>query len=164
MYEKILAQLVAKNAGVSKVVLGLIAKKLAEKVTEEDQIEGAISEYETNSPVSIKEYADLLQQEGDKRVSEALKKQKTDPTPPTPPTPTPPKDDDPNDVSKIVAAELAKALAPIQEMTKTIQNSSKINTLKAQLKEKGIDESWADDVTISDDYDEVATVARLEER
>ena len=106
MYEKILAQLMAKNPGVSKVILGLIAKKIAEKVTEENQIEGAITEYESNSPVTIAEYADLLQKEGDKRVATALKKAKEDK--PTDPEPDP-KDDPskPGDVSKQIATAIA---------------------------------------------------------
>lgn len=162
MYEKILAQLVSKNPGVSKTVLGLIAEKLAERVTDENQIEGVISDFETNSPVSIKDYAELLQKEGDRRVSDALKKKSTDPAPTNPPAPGNPSD--PTDVSKIVAEQLAKALEPIKAMTQTIQHSSKINSLKAQLKAKGIDESWADLVTISDDYDEATAVAGLEER
>lgn len=157
MYEKILAQLVSKNAGVSKVVLGLIAKKLAEKVTEESQIEGAISEYETNSPVSIKDYADLLQSETDKRVTEALKKKVEPPVPPAPP-----KDDEPNDVSAQVAKAIAEALKPFQSMASTLQNGQRIATLKAQLKAKGVDESWAEDVAFGEDYDEAATVERLE--
>lgn len=165
MYEKILAQLIAKHSGVPKVVLGLLAKKIEPKVTEESQIEGAINDFETNSPVTVKDYADLLQSESDKRVTEALKKAKVEQ--PDPKTHTPDskaKDDDQNDISKIVAEQLAKALEPIQAITKTIQNNNKIGTLKSSLKEKGIDESWADDVVIGDDFDEVAVVTRLEEK
>ncbi len=166
MYEKILAQLTTKHSGVPKVVLGLIAKKLEPKVTEESQIEGAINDFETNSPVSIKDYADLMQSEGDKRVTEALKKAKTDANPnPNPSTPpADPKDVDPKDVASLVAAEIAKALAPIQALTSGLQNKTKLDNLKAQVKAKGIPEDWAEDVVIGDDFDEEATITKLETR
>lgn len=158
LYALILAQLTAKHSGVSKAVLGLLAKKLAEKVTEESQIEGAISDFEANSPMTIKEYADFVQAEGDKRVTDALKK-KEEPTPPTPPKT---KDDETTDVSSLVAKAVADALKPFQEMASTLQNSNRLNALKAQLKEKGVDESWAEDVVFGSDYDLDQTVAKME--
>lgn len=158
MWEKILAQLVAKHPGVSKSVLGLLAKKLADKVTEESQIEGVITDYETNSPISIKEYADLLQSESDKRVTEALKKKSDIPNPPNPPQPG----GDPNDVNVIVSKAVAEALKPFQEMAGMMQNNNRLASLKTQLKAKGVDESWAEDVVFNSDYNEAQTVARLE--
>lgn len=163
MYEKILAQLAVKHSGVSKVVLGLIAKKLEPKVTEENQIEGAINDFETNSPVSIKDYADLMQSETDRRVTEAVKKAKGE-TKDQNPDPDPKDVTDPKDVSSIVAAELAKALAPFQAMTISLQNKEKQDKLKAELKLKGVPEDWADDVVISDDFDQEATITKLETR
>lgn len=161
LLELIIAQLVAKNPGVSKTVLGLIAKKLADKVTEESQIEGAIADFEKNSVVSIKDYADLLQTEGDKRVSDALKKAKSEPAP----DPTPkPKPADPTDVASIVAAEIAKALAPIQSLTAGLQNKAKLDNFKIALKAKGVPEDWADDIAIGDDFDQEATITKLETR
>lgn len=162
MQELILAQLVTKNAGVSKVVLGLIAKKIAEKVTEESQIEGAIADFEEKSVVSVADYAALLQSETDRRVTEALKKAKEPDTPPNPADP--PKPAESTDVAGLIAAEVAKALAPIQALTGQIQNSTKINGVKAKLKAKGIAEDWADDIVIGEDFDEEATVARLEKK
>ncbi|MBU7577205.1 MAG: hypothetical protein KAF40_04010 [Flavihumibacter sp.] len=83
----ILAQLQAKYPGVAKAILELVADKLAQTVTEETAIEGAISELE-KAPIGIKEYGDLLQREGDRRVTEAQKKFKSeksdDPNPPNP--------------------------------------------------------------------------------
>lgn len=76
MREKILAQLVAKFPGVSKQFLGLVADKLAVKVTEEDKIPGSITELD-NLPVSITDLASEFQKEGDRRVTEAAKKTKT---------------------------------------------------------------------------------------
>lgn len=163
MYELILTQLAAKNGGVSKTVLGLIAKKLAEKVTEESQIEGVIADFENTSVIPIKDYADLLQAEGDKRVTEALAKAKAKAKAPTDPTPpADPKDVETPDVAQIVAAEIAKALAPFQQMTNTLQNTAKIAKLKESFKAKGIPEVWADDVVIDETFDEAATLARME--
>ncbi len=70
---KILAQLKAKFPGVPNSVLELVATKMAATVTEESAIEGAIQNLD-NSPISITDYATLLQQEGDRRVTEAKKK------------------------------------------------------------------------------------------
>jgi hypothetical protein len=85
---KILAQLQAKYPGVAKAILELVADKLAQTVTEETAIEGAITELD-KLPIGIKEYGDLLQKEGDRRVTEAQKKfksekEKDDPNPPNP--------------------------------------------------------------------------------
>lgn len=74
MKQKILAQLSTKYPGVSKQALGLIADRLAAKVTADDQIEGAITEFESVFPVT--EFAATLQSEGDRRVTEAAKKPK----------------------------------------------------------------------------------------
>lgn len=162
MWEKILAQLASKNPGVSKAVLTMIAKKLAEKVTEESQIEGAISDFEANSVLSIKDYADFVQQQGDSRVGEAKKKWDNENKKPAPNKTDVEEKNDDSDVSAIVARAVADALKPFQDMANTLQNNSRLSRLKNLLKEKGVDESWADDVSFGDDYDEVATVARLE--
>ena len=70
MKEKILAQLKLKFAGVQTVLLGLIADKLSASVTEESAIEGAIANLE-QLPVSITDFAKMLQTEGDRRATEA---------------------------------------------------------------------------------------------
>lgn len=94
--EKILAQLVAKYAGVSKKALGLIADKLAKKVTAEDGIEQAITDFD--NAVSITEFAADLQREGDSRVGEAKKEwEKKNPPKNDPPKPDDPKNDPPKD-------------------------------------------------------------------
>ena len=71
MREKILAQLKAKFSGVSQKALGLIADKLAKKVTEESGIEQAITDFD--NAISIVEFANDLQREGDTRVGDAKK-------------------------------------------------------------------------------------------
>jgi hypothetical protein len=71
MRDKILAQLVSKFPGVSKQALGLIADKLAKKVTEESGIDQAITDFD--NAISITDYAADLQREADRRVGEAKK-------------------------------------------------------------------------------------------
>lgn len=90
MREKILAQLKAKFSGVSHKALGLIADKLAKKVTEESGIEQAITDFD--NAISIKDFADDLQREGDTRVGDA--KKEWEKNNPKPPAATPPKHDD----------------------------------------------------------------------
>jgi len=157
MWEKILAQLVSKNPGVSKAVLTLLAKKLADKVTEESQIEGAISDFEANSPMTIKEYADFVQAEGDKRVTEALKK-KDEPTPPTPPKP---KDDQPDDMPPW-AKKLQDTVTVLgQELTKK-KTESTLEQFVAKAKEKGVPEAFARKTLISEDFDIESSLAAVE--
>jgi len=96
MREKILAQLIAKYAGVSKTALGLIADKLAKKVTEDSGIDQAITDFDNAIPFT--EFAADLQREPDRRVGEAKKeweKKNPKPGPPKPednPDPAPPDD------------------------------------------------------------------------
>lgn len=94
MKEKILAQLKAKFSGVSQKALGLIADKLAKKVTEESGIDQAITDFD--NAVGITDFAADLQREGDSRVTEAQKEwEKKNPKPATPPkTEEPPKGDE----------------------------------------------------------------------
>lgn len=69
MFQKIHAKLVEKYPGLPKAFLGLIAKQLEAKVTDENAIEGAITELDQQ--FSIKTLGDEYQREGDRRVTEA---------------------------------------------------------------------------------------------
>lgn len=162
MYEMILAQLMAKNPGVPKAVLGLLATKMLAKVTAEDQIEGAITDFESNSLVSIADYAALLQKDGDKRVADALKKAKKDAG--IIETDDSDKDKDVNkpDANKLIADAIALAMKPFTDMLGTTKVAQTKEGLKALLKTKGIPETWADDVHIGDDFDPEAAVTRLD--
>lgn len=73
--DQILAQLRAKFPGASAKFLGRIADKIAKKVTEESQIEGAITELE-NADVPLSELIQEFQAEGDRRVTEAQREWK----------------------------------------------------------------------------------------
>lgn len=73
--DKILAKLKEKFPGLPNQLLGLLVDKLSPKVTEETQIEGVVNELD-NSPIPVKEYADFLQRESDRRVTDAEKEWK----------------------------------------------------------------------------------------
>ncbi|PPK98982.1 hypothetical protein [Parapedobacter indicus] len=160
MWEKILTQLLSKHAGVPKVVLALIAKKLAEKVTDENQIEGAINDFEANSPVSIKDYADLLQSEGDKRVTEALKKAKepTPPVSPTPPAPQPKDDEAPAWFTKFLGGEFKELKSEVY----TGKAQKTVDELVSAAKAKGIPEKYARRYQIGEDFDAEKALAEIE--
>ncbi|HRQ17709.1 MAG TPA: hypothetical protein PL085_11575 [Agriterribacter sp.] len=133
MKEKILAQLIAKNKGVSKFLLGLLAGKIAATVTEEAEIETAISEFETNSPLSIKEMADAFQKEGDHRVTTAQKKPAKQEGSEEPEKPAKPGSDD-NPLAKQIE-QLTQTVAGLQ---KSLVTKSLSESLNAKLKEKKI--------------------------
>lgn len=130
MKEKISAELVKKFPGLSKKFLGLLADKLATKVTEESQIEGALAELD-NSPIPITDLATEFQKEGDRRVTDAEKEWKKK-NPPKPEGKTEdPKSDDPPKNDDV--PEWAKAL--LNEV-KTLKREKVQGTMKEQLKAK----------------------------
>ncbi len=139
MWEKILAQLISKNPGVSKAVLTLIAKKLAEKVTEENQIEGAITEFEANSTISIKDYADFVQKEGDSRVGEAKKKWDQENKKPEPgkedQPPAVKKDEIPNEMPPW-AKEMQDSIAKLSNQVTVNKSNSTMEDLVAKPRKK----------------------------
>ena len=155
MLEKILAQLISKNPGVSKAVLTLIAKKLAEKVTEENQIEGAITEFEANSTISIKDYADFVQKEGDSRVGEAKKKWDQENKKPEPgkedQPPAVKKDESPNEMPPW-AKEMQDSIAKLSNQVTVNKSNSTMEDLVAKAKEKGIPEVYVRKTIIGEDF------------
>lgn len=164
MWEKILAQLISKNPGVSKAVLTLIAQKLAGKVTEESQIEGAISDFEANSVLSIKDYADFVQKDGDTRVGEAKKKWDTENK-----KPEPGKDDQPAADKKDVkpdemppwAKELKESLTSLSKQVSDNKSTSTMEEFVAKAKEKGIPEVYARKTIIGEDFNMESAVSDL---
>ncbi|MGV6947010.1 hypothetical protein [Sphingobacterium kyonggiense] len=164
MWEKILAQLISKNPGVSKAVLTLIAQKLAGKVTEESQIEGAISDFEANSVLSIKDYADFVQKDGDTRVGEAKKKWDTENK-----KPEPSKDDQPPVDKKDVkpdemppwAKELKESLTSLSKQVSDNKSISTMEEFVAKAKEKGIPEVYARKTIIGEDFNMETAVSDL---
>lgn len=164
MWEKILAQLISKNPGVSKAVLTMIAKKLAEKVTEDSQIEGAISDYEANSTLTIKELADFVQKEGDTRVGDAKKKwdqenkkpeQGKDDQPPVGK-----KDEDPEEMPKW-ARDLQQTVTALGQQFTVSKTNSTMEDLVAKAKEKGIPEVYVRKTIIGEDFNLDNTLSEL---
>jgi DNA-binding FrmR family transcriptional regulator len=158
MREKILAQLKAKYSGVHKAVLELLATKLAAKVTEESQIEGAISDFETTSPVSVTDYAQLLQTEGDRRVTEALKKE------PAKPDPT---KADPAKAEKVpaendLAAQLAAIAAQLNELKKEKAQGTATDQVHKKLADKKIPLSYVKGRVIDPERDIDEQVTEIE--
>lgn len=74
--DKILANLKAKHPKVQGSVIEFIADKLDSKVTTEADVDTAIKAFE-EGPTSVEDIAALVGKEGDKRVTEALKKKTT---------------------------------------------------------------------------------------
>jgi CRISPR/Cas system CSM-associated protein Csm2 small subunit len=72
MFKQLLENLRKKFPKVPQTLLEGVAKKMAETVKEESEVEGAVSKLD-ELPVSITDFAKMLQQEGDRRVA-ALKK------------------------------------------------------------------------------------------
>lgn len=163
MWEKILAQLISKNQGVSKAVLTMIAKKLAEKVTEDSQIEGAISDYEANSTLTIKELADFVQKEGDTRVGDAKKKWDQENKKPEVKDDQPSadkKDDNPEEMPAW-AKELQKSVTSLGQQFTAKKTESTMEELVAKAKEKGIPEAYVRKTTIGEDFNLDNTLSEL---
>lgn len=131
MRDKLLAQLIAKYPGVSKKFLGLWADKLAAKVTEETQIEGAISELD-NLPVSITDLATEFQKEGDNRVDTARKEWLNNPPKPNKPVKT--DDPKPNDPPK--DDEMPSWFKPFAEKMQAIESEKAITSIRGKITEK----------------------------
>ncbi|HEY4207988.1 MAG TPA: hypothetical protein VGM31_14290 [Puia sp.] len=130
MREKILAELNKKYLGLSKKVLGLVADKLTTTVTEESQIAGAIAGLD-NLPITLTEFADILQKDGDARVTEALKKAKTRKEP------TGDNDVDPEEEpAKGSNAALAKQIADLSKLVMGVVQNNTQKTLAEQLHAK----------------------------
>lgn len=162
MRDKILAQLITKFPGVSKKILGLVADKLATKATEESQIQGAIAGLD-ELPITITEFGQLLQQDGDARVTEALKKVK----PPKKEAATGDNDDDPKD--EPAAGSTAALAKQIADLTKLVQGVVQKDTQKtlteqlhAKLTEKKIPLHMAKGRVIEKAEDLDTTVAEIE--
>ena len=169
MKQKILAKLVLKYKGLSKKLLGLIADKMALKVTEESEIEGAIDELE-NQLIPVAEYGKLLQSEHDRGVTEGQRSSQTDEHE---------DETDDNQESDTNPKQKAKNKGgddPITKLTQMVQNlSTEITSFKqkeqqqtlsqklaAALKEKKIPEVLMKGRVIEKEEDLDAVVAEIE--
>jgi hypothetical protein len=135
MREKILAQLVTKYPGVSKQALGLIADKLAKKVTEESGIEQSITDFD--NAVSITEYAAELQREGDRRVGDAKKEwEKKKPKPAAGNDKTETNTDDPPPSGDDAPAWAKTLMQQVQTLTAEKMQGSIKSKVAEKLKDK----------------------------
>lgn len=125
MYQKIFAKLAELHPGLHKGFLGFIAKQLEAKITEENQIEGAIAELDKQIP--IKQAAEEFQKEGDRRVTDAKKVWELNP--PKKPDPDPVKKVDPPDDTPAWAKAL---IAEVGELRK----EKILGTMKQRAAEK----------------------------
>jgi len=158
MREKIIAELLKIFVGLSNKQAEGIADKLLPKITEEAQIEGAVSELKNGliSPLD-------LVTEGDRRATDAVNKYKTEnPNPNTPPNPT-------NPTIPIVPAGETPAEKKLRELEekfaaleKKDQETSLRNQLLAKMKDKKIPERFAKGVTLDETTDLDALTTTLE--
>jgi hypothetical protein len=128
---QILAKLVTKYPGLQKTFLGLLADKMAVKVTEESGIDEAITALD-NAPISITDLAADFQKEGDRRVTaaEAVWKKKNPPAKPADKT----DDDEPTDPPK--GDEMPSWAKGLLTEIQTLKSEKQQNTIQSQLKEK----------------------------
>lgn len=149
---KILAELKKKFPGLSNEFLGLLAISLEKKVTEESQIEGAITELD-NSPIPVTELAAHLQKEGDRRVTDAEKKFRAGKTG------TEQRTDNADAGKDNLDPEnpLTKTVQELQKMvTQLVQNQSKQSIgekIQARLKDKKIPAQFAKGRTVEKEED-----------
>ena len=163
MKEKILAELKKKFPGLQTEFLGFIAGKLTGKVTEETQIEGAITELDTILP--IKEQADFFQSESDRRVTAAKAKfeaenKKDDKTDGK-------KDEKKEDDQKLEGVEQFKNILEgfqkkLDDMEREKTTSKFSDRLRAQLAEKKIPLRFADRRTIESEEQLETVLAEVE--
>lgn len=149
MKEKILAALRLKYPGMPGELLGSIADKMALTITTDDQIQGGITELE-KAPISIADYAAILQKEGDRRVSEGTRtheaklrekfefKEKV--TPPGEPKPGEPK---PGEGDAEIKAQLASVLQKLATLESKEAKQGLQDQFAKKLAEKKIPASFA---------------------
>ncbi len=158
MRTQILAKLVTKYPGLSKKFLGLIADKLANKVTDDSGIEDAIADLD-NAPISIQDLASEFEKEGDRRVGDAKKLwEKNNPPKPKSKTDTDDPDDE-NDEEEENAPDasarpkkgdrIPKWAQGLISEVQSLRSEKQITSVKSKLKESLKDipptfyEEWA---------------------
>lgn len=168
MRDKLLAQLKLKFAGVPTSLLDRVADSMAKTVTDETKIGEAISGLD-NLPFSITDYASLLQSEGDRRATDAVKTHeeklkgqfnfvpKATPTPPAPST-------DPNmpEWAKIIM-EQNKAMTDKLTSYETKEKQAALSSLLAkQMAEKKIPSILANGIVIEKEEDLPVIMQKIE--
>jgi hypothetical protein len=171
MKEKVLAFLKTKLNGVAESYLSGVADYYSKTVTDESEIETALND----SVIGLlKVNAAILQQEGDRRATEAQKtalknfmekngldengKPKTPPTPPA----------EPDSVQAILDKLLSERLAPLQEKLTAFEQkelqSARMNKLNERLSAMGIPKTFIKgrNINIQSDEEIDALVSEIE--
>lgn len=150
MKEKILNLLRAKFQGTHTLVLDRVADHLSQTVTDETQLETAITGVE---PL-VKSFAEILQSETDRRVTDAQKKaeeafrkkhnldENGKPIQGTPPaSTTPPAGGNPDDMpawAKGLMDTVTKYAGTVDSIAKKTSQSERLSIAKNKLKSKGV--------------------------
>lgn len=177
MRKIILEKLQAKKGGSLKKLtpkgLNLLLAKIEAKAGTEDNIDSTIDDLDTGV-FSFDDMVELVQKESDRKSRSVRinlekeydftpKKKSDDDDDEDDDDPTPKKKPgQPSDISKQITDAVSAALAPFAELTKNIQRNDTRGKLKEALKLKGIPEDWADDVHISDDFNQDETITKLD--
>lgn len=160
MYEQILAELIKQNSGQNKKFLGVLAARIAPKITDATKIEGTITELTNNPILSVKDLEIEWQKEGDRRVTEAkatFESQKQDPNQPLPPAnPTPAPGETPQE------KQIRELLEWKQNTEKRDKDRERFSLLTAKAKEKKIPEWMLEGLTLKETDDIDTMVGTLE--
>lgn len=171
MIKELLKQQLTERYGavmnkLSPKALEALLDKLAPKVDSEDKIKDFVDGL-NNGPISFQDFAEITQAEADRRARQVrntlekeydLKPKNVSKDVDGDPAPAPA---DPQDFQAAVNKAVQEALKPLTQQLQSVQLEGQRATLKAALKAKGVDESWADDVAIGTDFDLEATVERI---
>lgn len=145
MKKLIKAELAKQYPGLPKDFLGTIAEKIAPKVTDESQIEGAIAELNKGF-LTITDLAAEWQREGDRRATEAVNSYKTK-TPAESTTTV----QTPTDTESPLEKQIREMQAKLAAMEAKETQQTVRQTLLAQLKAKGIPEAMAKNIQVNAD-------------
>lgn len=145
MKEKILAELKKKFPGLQTEFLGFLANQLVANVTEENQIEGAITELNEKLPFDT--WAGYFQSEMDRRVTTALEKHKKSAQRPAEPAQQPQTTEDDLDLKQLVV-DLSNQFKTFQQK---VTQEDLHGKLKGRLTEAKIPVKFAKKYTIEDE-------------
>ncbi len=177
MRKIILEKLQAKKGGSLKKLtpkgLDLLLTKIEAKINTEDDIDSTIDDLDTGV-FSFDDMVELVQKESDRKSRSVrtnlekefdfIAKKKVEDDDDDDDEASKKKPGQQTDVAKLVADAVKTALEPFASLTKQIQSNDVRGKLKVALKEKGIPEDWADDVMISDDFNQEEVITKLDSK
>lgn len=175
--DQIKVQLQEKFAGALKKIsprgLELIVDQINSTVTTEDEIKDKIDGLD-NAPIPFTKYVELLESETDRRVRQAkdtikkdydlVPKKAAEETKPDGQQSKPAAEGAQPDLATIVQQQLQALLQPFQQQLGNISEQTTRLKLKEAFKNKGIPESWADDVQITAELNMDEALTKAETR